>query len=225
MWNWLKRSRQQLENNVSGKGAECSGASGDQPDGTFLETQHEGKPALAVIVITGSSGAGRKQLAGQLSSELGLPYIRSYTTRSKRPGEEEGRHYRFVGPEQFDAMQQRDEFFQFVKLGRGSYGIKGAELRDALEKTGRVIVVVNREGALAFKKVFGDRAMRVFIYTTKEDLLVRMQKDRVPEDIITEYMEQYTEQVHTKRECEIILQNREHSETVNRLLHILGPAK
>ncbi|PZD96150.1 guanylate kinase [Paenibacillus sambharensis] len=218
MWEWLKKTRQQQDNGESVNEAGLGGSRAAETEESGKEPQADEKAAPAVIVITGSSGAGRKQLAWQLSRELGLPYIRSYTTRGKRPGEEEGQHYRFIDPGQFEAMRERDEFFQSVKLGRGRYGIKGSELRSALEQSGSVIVVVNREGALSFKKVFGARAVRVFIYTTKEDLQVRMEKERVPQDIIMEYMELYTEQVHSKRECEVVLQNREHTETVNRLL-------
>ena len=60
-----------------------------------------------LIVLSGPSGSGKSTLAKRL---LGRPHLRlkvsiSATTRSPRPGEEDGREYFFVSAEQFEKIR------------------------------------------------------------------------------------------------------------------------
>ncbi|GGG13241.1 guanylate kinase [Paenibacillus abyssi] len=186
---------------------------------------NQAEKEAAVIVITGSSGSGRKKLAYQLSRETDIPYIRPYTTRVIRPNERTGIHYHFVTEEQFDGMQKNGQFFQSVQLERGKYGIASSDLMGAIQAKQAAIVVVNREGSLMFKRHFGDRAVRIFIYSTKEDVIVRMQQELTPYDVIQEYLDHFTEEVHFKRECEHRVQNSDHIATIQKIKEIIGIIK
>ena len=193
MWDWLKSpktkaSKHELE---------------DQPVATSpVETPQE-----KIIVITGMSGSGRKNTAKQLSLALGIPYVPSHTTRAIRPQEREGEHYHFISDEVFQSMLDRKGFFQTVHLERGSYGISETELLKALEIRKAVIVVVNHEGALAFHKKYGEAALRIFLYVTKDDIRLRLEREAVPSGIVDEYLENYAEEVIYKKEAEFLLQN------------------
>ena len=203
MWDWLKSpktpaSKHELE---------------EQPVKTSPVETHQEK----IIVITGMSGSGRKNTAKQLSHSLGIPYVSSYTTRDIRPQERDGEHYHFISNEVFQTMQDNKEFFQTVHLERGNYGISEAELLKALEIRKAVIVVVNHEGALAFHKKYGEAALRIFLYVTKDDIRLRLEREAVPSGIVEEYLDNYSEEVIYKKESEFLLQNMDPAATTEKI--------
>ncbi|MGG6311393.1 guanylate kinase [Paenibacillus macerans] len=160
-----------------------------------------------VIIITGTSGSGRKSVATQLSADLGIPYVRPYTTRAIRPGEQNGAHYHFVSDAEFQAMADRQEFCQSARLERGSYGIAERELAEALEQRGAALMVVNWQGVQAFRNRYGPQAIRVFLYVTKEDIRLREEREGAPPEVVEEYLRNYSEQVVHKKESDYLLQN------------------
>lgn len=209
MLNWLKSFKSSPER-YEQEGTPQ--AEGEQP-------VQQVKPK--VIVITGTSGSGRKEMAKQLSAKLGFPYLPSYTTRSARPHEKDGQNYHFITDDEFRAMAAKDNFFQTVRLERGKYGISKDELFLALETHQTVIVVANHEGAQAFQRHFGNEVIRIFLYVTKDDIRLRLERESVPHEIVDEYLSNYTEQVAFKRESEYLLQNIDTAATVEKIQHFL----
>lgn len=203
MWNWLKSPK------VSSNKQEIT----NMP----VETLQDESPTYKIIIITGTSGSGRKSTAKQLSSALGIPYVFPYTTRAIRPRERDGEHYHFISNDLFKAMKDRDEFFQTVHLERGNYGISKADLFKALEIRQTAIVVVNHEGAQAFRARFGDAAIRIFIFVTKDDIRLRLERESVSYEILEEYLRNYTEQVMNKRQSEFLLQNLDPADTIEKI--------
>lgn len=212
MWKWLKGSKA-----TSDPTRNESGTLG-QADAALAE---ERVPQPKVIIITGTSGSGRKSIAKQLSTELGFPYVLPYTTRALRKGERDGEHYRFIAEADFQAMLGRQEFSQSVRLERGSYGIAERELSEALEQRGAAIVVVNHDGLQALRKRFGPRAIRIFLYVTKEDIRLREEREGAPPEVIEEYLRNYSEQVIYKKESDYLLQNLEPAETLAKIKDFL----
>ncbi len=202
MWNWLRTSK-------------ASVAKLENVD------QHAETPAETfgpkIIIITGTSGAGRKRTAKQLSAALGIPYVIPYTTRAIRSQERDGEHYHFISEGDFQAMADKHAFIQSVHLERGRYGIAELELVKGLEQHNAVIIVVNHEGARAFREKYGENALRVFIYVTKKDIQLRLEREAAPFDLIDEYLGNYTEQVVYKREAEFLIQNMDPEVTVQRI--------
>ncbi|WP_232729868.1 guanylate kinase [Paenibacillus phocaensis] len=213
MWKWLKGSK-------TTSGATRSKAEApDKPGGTTQEENHIPKPK--VIVITGTSGSGRKSIAKQLSTDLNLPYVLPYTTRAIRSGERDGEHYHFIAEADFQTMVSRQAFSQQVRLERGSYGIAERELVDALEQRGAAIVVVNHEGLQDLQKRFGPQVIRIFLYVTKEDIRLREEREGAPPEVIEEYLRNYSEQVVHKKESDYLLQNLDPGLTLGKIRDFL----
>ncbi|WP_244280711.1 guanylate kinase [Paenibacillus jilunlii] len=202
MWNWLRTP----------KASEAKQESVDQRADTQAETFDP-----KIIIITGTSGAGRKRTAKQLSAALGIPYVIPYTTRAIRSQERDGEHYHFISEGEFQAMADKHAFIQSVHLERGCYGIAELELVKGLEQHNAVIVVVNHEGVRAFREKYGEDALRIFIYVTKKDIQLRLEREAAPFDLIDEYLGNYTEQVVYKRESEFLIQNMDPEVTVQRI--------
>ncbi|MCM3703766.1 guanylate kinase [Paenibacillus macerans] len=213
MWKWLKSSKTSPEPvstpEATGKSGEAVEAS--ETGGSGGETKQQ------VIIITGTSGSGRKDIAKRLSSELGIPYVLPCTTRTPRPGEQDGEHYHFISDAEFRALQEKDELCESVRLERGSYGISQHELDRALQQRQAAIVVVNHEGVRTFRKLYGENAVRIFLYVTKEDIRLRLEREDAPPEVLEEYLRNYSEQVVHKRESDFLLQNIETNATLEKI--------
>ena len=108
-----------------------------------------------VIVVTGPSGAGKGTLLSELLRRLPqLEHSISATTRERRPGEKDGREYRFLDPEEFERRVQADEFLEHVTYVSGKrYGTLRSEL-DRIAQKGRICVLeLETEGALNVKRI------------------------------------------------------------------------
>ena len=78
-------------------------------------TSSTGSGRPTVIVVTGPSGAGKGTLIRKLLERVpDVAVTVSATTRDRRPGEEEGREYRFLTSDEFLAKIGSDEFLEQV---------------------------------------------------------------------------------------------------------------
>ena len=68
-----------------------------------------------LYIVSAPSGAGKSSLLNALLEQVSDVKISiSTTTRAKRPGEEDGKHYHFESVEQFEAKIKQDEFLDVV---------------------------------------------------------------------------------------------------------------
>jgi guanylate kinase len=119
-----------------------------------------------VFVLTGTSGEGKSTLAKMLVERVdGLELAVSATTRPRRPGEEHGRDYWFLGDEEFDRKLEEGDFVEWVELPWGE-GYRSGTLWSELDRIvaeGRSPVLeIETGGALAVR----DRipaAMTIFV--------------------------------------------------------------
>jgi guanylate kinase len=103
-----------------------------------------------VFVVTGPSGAGKGTLIQRLVERLAdLEVAVSATTRTQRPGEEDGRDYWFLPEEEFVARIEAGQFLEHVTYVSGHrYGTLASEL-ERISDEGRVCVLeLEIEGAL-----------------------------------------------------------------------------
>jgi guanylate kinase len=137
--------------------------------------------APSLIVVTGPSGAGKGTLIREVLSRVpGVGATVSATTRTRRPGEQDGREYSFLTTEDFLARVQRGEFLEHVTYVSGHrYGTLRSEL-DRLRAEGKVpLLELETEGALRVKgEVPG--AVTIFISASVDELERRL-RDRATE--------------------------------------------
>jgi guanylate kinase len=103
-----------------------------------------------VVVVTGTSGAGKGTLEKLLLARMPkLELAVSATTREQRPGEQNGREYWFISPEEFDEKVEQGQFLEYVDL---PWGARSGTLRseiDRIQEAGRVpLLDLETEGAL-----------------------------------------------------------------------------
>lgn len=106
----------------------------------------------------------------------------SATTRSPRPGEEDGVHYLFVGPEEFDRMVAAGEMLEWAVVhGRNRYGTPRRPVEERLAAGVPVLLEIDLQGARQVRESMPD-ARFVFLAPPSYDELVRRLVGRGTED-------------------------------------------
>jgi guanylate kinase len=90
-----------------------------------------------MLVLSSPSGAGKTTLSRRLlAADPMIDLSVSVTTRKQRPGEVDGRDYRFVEREDFDAMVNRGDLLEYAKVFGNFYGTPRPPV-EAVLKSGR----------------------------------------------------------------------------------------
>jgi len=159
-----------------------------------------------IFVFTGPDGSGRKTVADAVGLTLGLRKIISYTTRSKRPIEEDGQDYHFVTDSRFQEIVDAGEFLEHLTIDGYQYGVKEADILAAFE-TGSVYLVLNRHGAEVLKQRFGDQVVRIFIYADRRTVHDRQIGEGFAESFIEKRLAHYDEDMAYGPQCEHSVEN------------------
>ncbi|WP_312459708.1 hypothetical protein [Proteiniclasticum sp.] len=121
-----------------------------------------------IYIVMGPSGSG-KTLVGEYLKEKGMKELVSHTTRHPRPGEVQGVSYHFVDEVTF----QQTKKVEASAYAGNWYGVSEKEVEDKT-KLGDVFAVIEIHGALAFKKMYGEKVKIFYIASGPRDLRRRM---------------------------------------------------
>jgi guanylate kinase len=140
-------------------------------------TSSTGSHRPSLIVVTGPSGAGKGTLIRKLLERVpDVEVTVSATTRDRRPGEEEGREYRFLTADEFLAGIESDEFLEHVEYVSGHrYGTLRSELERIAGKGHVPLLELETEGALRVKREVRG-AVTIFISARVEELERRLRE-------------------------------------------------
>jgi guanylate kinase len=133
--------------------------------------------APSVIVVTGPSGAGKGTLIREVLQRVpGVEASVSATTRERRPGEQDGREYHFIGLAEFLDRIERGDLLEHVTYVSGHrYGTLRSEI-DRIRADGKVpLLELETEGALRVKREVAD-AVTIFISASVEELERRLRE-------------------------------------------------
>jgi guanylate kinase len=130
-----------------------------------------------IFVVSAPSGAGKTSLCRKITEVVpNLQHSVSYTTRPPREGEVDGKSYFFVDNAKFQQMVERKEFIEWAEVHGNLYGTSREVLMDLIDRGIDVILDVDSQGALQFKKRHKEG---VFIYVLPpsfEDLKNRLKE-------------------------------------------------
>lgn len=122
-----------------------------------------------IYCIMGMSGTGKTTIAREVSKRTKVPIIVSYTTRPKRPGEEEGVDYKYVDNNYFNMY--KDDFLDIREytVADGSVWKYGYKIDDFADEKKDYIIVIDTSGYQIFKDFFGSDKMRAVLIESRID--------------------------------------------------------
>jgi guanylate kinase len=138
-------------------------------------------PAV-LLVLAGPAGSGKTTLCERMVREVpAFSRVITATTRPPRPGEENGVHYHFLSPEEFEARVNRGEFLEWAWVHRRHrYGTLRSAVLEPLNQGRSLIMNIDVQGVENLRRAAGanpllaDPLATVFIEVSREELRRRM---------------------------------------------------
>lgn len=116
-----------------------------------------------VFVITGPSGVGKGTLIAELLERVpDLELSVSATTREPRDGEQDGREYHFLAPEEFDRRVEAGDFLEFATYSGNRYGTLRSEIERRLDAGHSVVLEIEVQGARQVRAAMPE-SVQIFI--------------------------------------------------------------
>ncbi len=130
-----------------------------------------------LFVVTGPSGCGKSSIIHHVMRDLrNIRFSISHTTRPRRPSEQDGRDYHFIGRTEFERMVAKKQFVEWALVHGHCYGTSKAEIEEK-GAIGDLILDIDVQGARQIKS--GPlRAVFVFILPPKHEELRRRLRER-----------------------------------------------
>ncbi len=132
-----------------------------------------------IIIFSAPSGAGKSTIVRHLLAQ-GLPmqFSVSATSRPPRGEEENGKDYYFLSPEEFKKRIANGEFLEYEEVYTDTfYGTLKSEVDRILAEGKNVICDVDCIGGLNIRKIYGERALSIFVMPPSvEELRRRLEK-------------------------------------------------
>jgi guanylate kinase len=124
------------------------------------------------LVLAAPSGAGKTTISrALLEQDDVLSLSVSVTTRERRHGEKEGKHYFFISQERFDEMVEEGALLEYARVFGRSYGTPRGPVEVALA-TGRDIMFdIDWQGFRQLRAALGQDVVGVFIKPPSLDVL------------------------------------------------------
>ena len=180
-----------------------------------------------LIVISAPSGAGKSSLiAAALKADPALRLSVSYTTRSPRPGEQDGREYHFVDEKAFLAMLERGEFLESAEVHGNRYGTSEKVITRELAARHDLILEIDWQGAQQVRRLFPD-CTGIFILPPSIDELERRMQKRGQDsaEVISRRMAVARDEISHSPEFDYAIINKDFDEASQDLVAIIRAAR
>lgn len=119
-----------------------------------------------LIIFSAPSGSGKTTIVRHLLKTFPdkIEFSISATSRPKRGVEENGKDYHYLTVEEFKQKIENKEFLEWEEVYAGThYGTLKSEVDRIWAKGKNVIFDIDVEGGLNLKKIFGDKALAIFV--------------------------------------------------------------
>ena len=122
-----------------------------------------------LIIFAAPSGSGKSTIINSImadggAEELNLHFSISATSRAPRGEEKNGVEYFFLTPDEFRQKIANDEFIEYEEVYVDKYyGTLKSQVDKQLADGENVVFDVDVNGAMNIKKLYGNRALSIFI--------------------------------------------------------------
>ena len=159
-----------------------------------------------LMVVSGPAGSGKGtavKLLRELMPELALSV--SATTRSPRPGEEDGVHYFFITREEFERRIAAGEILEYTEYCDNYYGTPAEAVRRVLESGRDMVLEIEVDGAAQIKKKFPDAVTVMLIPPDGKTLEARLRgRGTETDDVVRRRMARAREEIALSKDYDYI---------------------
>ncbi|NCB92756.1 MAG: guanylate kinase [Clostridia bacterium] len=176
-----------------------------------------------LVIISGFSGAGKGTVVKELTARYDCYALSiSATTRSPRPGEQDGREYFFKTKEEFEDMIRQDALYEYAQYVSNYYGTPKAYVQEQLNAGKDVILEIEVQGALKVKEK-NPEALLLFITPPSAKELRRRLVDRGTEtiEVINDRMLRAVEESDIMEHYDYLVVNDKLDECVGEVHHLI----
>jgi len=178
-----------------------------------------------MLVISSPSGAGKTTISRALLERDGnIKMSVSATTRPMRPGEVDGRDYRFIDKTEFNLMINRSELLEHAKVFEHYYGSPKEQIQEALEGGNDVLFDIDWQGTQQLAENAREDLVSVFILPPSTQELERrlIERRQDSQEVVSSRMRQASSEMSHYREYDYVLINRNVEESVANIQAILA---
>ncbi|HTX06614.1 MAG TPA: guanylate kinase [Steroidobacteraceae bacterium] len=131
-----------------------------------------------LFVLAAPSGAGKTSLVKALLERMPrLQMSVSHTTRPRRPTEEDGREYYFIGVPEFERLVAEGQFLEHARVFDNLYGTARGFVEERLARGGDIVLEIDWQGARQVRAAMPD-CVSIFILPPSREALEKRLRSR-----------------------------------------------
>ena len=176
-----------------------------------------------LFIVSAPSGAGKTSLVAALLDAD--PLVRksvSFTTRTPRPGEINGREYNFVQVDEFERMRARGEFVESALVHGNHYGTSRHWIGARMAEGRDILLEIDWQGAAQVRRV-SPEAVSIFILPPSYEALLSRLNNRAtdPPEIIAQRLRNAHEEISHLVDFDYVIINEDFNRAAQELAAIV----
>jgi guanylate kinase len=171
--------------------------------GPHIDERDYWKVAGILFIISAPSGSGKSTLVSELRKQVsGVDFSISWTTRSPRGSEENGREYNFTTREEFERMREAGQFLEYAQVfGKDYYGTARHSLDDARREGHDLLLDIDVQGAAQVRRTMPE-AVSIFVLPPNPKVLRTRLRNRSRAEGVVNEAELYRRLSEASKEIE-----------------------
>jgi len=179
-----------------------------------------------IIIISSPSGAGKTTLCKLLIKKMNnISLSISYTTRTKRINEINGKDYFFINKEEFIKLKNKNFFIETAKVFNNYYGSPYININKNKLKKNYILFDIDWQGAQKLRKKYNKKQIIDFFILppNKKELKKRLEKrGRDNKEEIKIRLSLALSEISHHTDYKYILVNDKINETIKNLINIIN---
>jgi guanylate kinase len=180
-----------------------------------------------LFVLAAPSGGGKTSLVREiLVREPGIRLSVSYTTRTPRPGEQDGVHYHFVDEAKFMALNAAGEFLEHAFVHGNWYATSATWLKQQIQDGHDVLLEIDWQGAAQVRKLIPPAVLIFILPPSLASLKERLEKrGQDSAGVIARRLEAAREEMRHCGDFDYVIMNQDCARAVDDLSVIVRAAR